>query len=73
MVTDGITEAMNGRGEFYGAGRLTGLVQRLAGGAGEITPQRLVTAIREEVTRFCGGAEPADDLTLLAVRWTGAE
>ncbi len=71
MVTDGITEAMNERGEFYGTARLAGLIERLAREPGEVTPQGAVTAIREEVTRFCGGAEPADDLAILAVRWTG--
>jgi adenylate cyclase len=71
MVTDGITEAMNQRGELFGTARLTGLIERLEREAGEIAPQRLVTAIRQDVTRFCDGAEPADDLTILAVRWTG--
>jgi len=71
MVTDGITEAMNERGELYGTARLTGFIERFAREAGESAPQRLVTAIRQEVTRFCNGAEPADDLTLLVVRWTG--
>ena len=71
MVTDGITEAMNQRGELYGTARLTGLIERLERQSGEIAPQRLVTAIRQDVTQFCNGAEPADDLTILAVRWTG--
>ena len=69
MVTDGITEAMNERGELYGTARLTGLIESLEREAGKIAPQRLVTAIRQEVARFSNGAEPADDLTILVVRW----
>ena len=68
MVTDGITEAVNGRGELYGSVRLAGIAQRLAGEPG-LGPERAVTVIREDVARFCGGAEPADDLTILAIRW----
>jgi adenylate cyclase len=70
MVTDGITEAMNGRGELYGTARLAALVGRL-GSEPELAPRLVVTAIREEVARFCGDAELADDLTILAVRWDG--
>jgi adenylate cyclase len=71
MVTDGITEAMNGQGELYGTARLAALVDALAREPGDLTPQRVGTLIREEAARFCGGAEPADDLAILAVRWTG--
>ena len=70
MVTDGITEAMNGRGELYGTARLAAVMERLAGEA-ELSPRLAVTALREDVTRFSGGAELADDLTILAVRWDG--
>lgn len=71
MVTDGITEAMNPGGELYGAARYAALIDKLAHAPGKVTPQGMVTAIREEVARFCDGAEPADDLAILAVRWTG--
>jgi adenylate cyclase len=71
MVTDGITEAMNGRGDLYGTARLAALMERLACEP-ELSPRLAVTAIREEVARFSGGAELADDLTILAVRWDGA-
>jgi serine phosphatase RsbU (regulator of sigma subunit) len=70
MITDGITEAMNARGELYGTARLGALIERLAVEPA-LAPQHAVAAIREEVTRFCEGAEPADDLTILAIRWNG--
>ena len=70
MVTDGITEAMNNRGDLYGTTRLAALLGRL-GGEPELAPRHAVTAIREDVARFSGGAELADDLTILVVRWDG--
>ncbi|MNC87031.1 Stage II sporulation protein E (SpoIIE) [compost metagenome] len=71
MVTDGITEAMNARGELYGTARLAALIERLAREPAGAAPDRIGAAIREDVARHCGGAEPADDLTILAIRWTG--
>ena len=37
----------------------------------EVDPEELVRKLREDVDRFAAGAEPADDITLLAVRWAG--
>jgi adenylate cyclase len=71
MVTDGITEAMNAQGELYGTARLATLIEALAREPGEMTPERIGTAVREEIARFCGAAEPADDVAILAVRWNG--
>jgi adenylate cyclase len=61
LVTDGVTEAMNGSGAFYGSARLRAVLERQAD----------VAAVREDVQRFAGAAERADDLTLLCVRWNG--
>jgi len=36
-----------------------------------VGPEELVRKVNEEVKRFSAGAEPADDITLLAVRWAG--
>ena len=72
MVTDGVTEAMNRRGELYGTARLGAAMQRL-GQAPGLGPHNAVMEIREEVARFCDGAELADDLTILAISWAGQE
>jgi serine phosphatase RsbU (regulator of sigma subunit) len=61
VITDGVTEAMDRAGAFYGAARLRAALGR--------DPE--VTAVREDVHRFAAGAEQADDLTLLCVRWNG--
>jgi serine phosphatase RsbU (regulator of sigma subunit) len=68
VVTDGVTEAMNPGGEFYGAARLIGLLERHRSEA----PDAIVAAVAEDVRRFAGTAEQSDDLTLLCVRWYGA-
>ena len=68
VVTDGITEAMDGAHGLYGAARLDSLLRGLAPGS---SAEELVGAVRRDVGEFVGGAEPSDDLTLLALRWIG--
>jgi len=66
--TDGATEATNGSHEFFGAARLQEAVASLPARSDAAT---LVERVRAAVKRFAGGAEAADDLTLLALRWEG--
>jgi len=68
VVTDGVTEAMNGAGALYGVARLKAVLQSLAEG---VAPANLLAAVRADVGRFVGAAEPSDDLTLLCLRWNG--
>ncbi|NJD88246.1 MAG: CHASE2 domain-containing protein [Betaproteobacteria bacterium] len=67
-LSDGATEAMNPAKEFFGADRL-GTSLGWLGDAPEAVA--IVTRVRDDVRRFSAGAEPADDLTLLAIRWIG--
>jgi len=69
VVSDGVTEAMNEKGELYGTERLERAL-RLGGDAG--SPAGIVDAIKADVSRFVGSAEVADDLTLLVLRWNDA-
>ena len=68
VVSDGVTEAMNPAGELYGADRLREALKRARNAE---NPAALVNSIRADIAQFVGGAEPADDLTLLALRWNG--
>jgi serine phosphatase RsbU (regulator of sigma subunit)/CHASE2 domain-containing sensor protein len=68
VVSDGVTEAMNPAGELYGAARLRDALERVQSAE---NPAALVNAIRADIARFVGGAEAADDLTLLVLRWNG--
>jgi serine phosphatase RsbU (regulator of sigma subunit) len=65
-LTDGVTEAMNERGELYGAARLERLLASLPT---EAAPREINAAVIEDVKRFVGEAGVSDDLTLLALRW----
>jgi serine phosphatase RsbU (regulator of sigma subunit) len=68
-VTDGATEAMNTAREFFGVERLRASLTWMPA---DIAPDEIVRRLREDLQRFSGNAEPADDITLLAVRWNGA-
>ncbi|HMX15698.1 MAG TPA: CHASE2 domain-containing protein [Rhodocyclaceae bacterium] len=68
VITDGITEAMDGHGVLYGTDRFSAA---LAKAGPEEPPAALVARVREDVRQFVAGAEASDDLTLLVLRWTG--
>jgi serine phosphatase RsbU (regulator of sigma subunit) len=68
LMTDGVVEAMNPAGALYGRARLEAV---LAGMEKAATPLTMIETIRADVARFTAGAEPADDLALLVVRWNG--
>lgn len=61
--TDGVTEALNARGEFFGGERLNALMAQPVSTAAE-----LLDGIRASVQAHIDGADPSDDIALLAVR-----
>ena len=67
-LSDGATEAMDAARGFFGFGRLRTSLGWLGDRA---DPTDIVNRVRDDVRRFSGAAEPADDLTLLAIRWNG--
>jgi len=69
VVTDGVPDAQDPRGARYGMARLLALLGRLA--SGEVTATAVVDAVCADVEAFAAGAEPADDITVLAMRWNG--
>jgi serine phosphatase RsbU (regulator of sigma subunit) len=66
VVSDGITEANDERGELYGAARLQ---QLLSVRKESLAPEALVASVRNEVARFAGEAGFSDDVTLIALCW----
>jgi sigma-B regulation protein RsbU (phosphoserine phosphatase) len=64
LFTDGVTEAMNAEGRFFGERRLR---EVFAGTEGP--PREVIARICEAVAGFTAGAPQSDDITLLAVRW----
>ena len=62
--TDGVTEAMNARGEQFGEERLLAVVQEAGAGSAEAVKEAILDALEE----FTRGAEQSDDITLLIVK-----
>jgi serine phosphatase RsbU (regulator of sigma subunit)/pSer/pThr/pTyr-binding forkhead associated (FHA) protein len=67
LYTDGVTEAQNDAGDFFGRKRLRDAVHR-AGGA---DCAELHATIQKAILEFTAGAEQADDLTLVVVEYRG--
>ena len=65
--TDGVTEAQDANKALYSGARL----ERLLATAPMTGARSVVDFVRDDVRRFAAGAEQADDITLLAVRWLG--
>ena len=63
LYTDGVTEAKNKGGAFYGEERL----QQLLNAENRQTPKEICDSVTADVDRFATGCEQADDMTVLAV------
>jgi CHASE2 domain-containing sensor protein/serine phosphatase RsbU (regulator of sigma subunit) len=68
VVTDGVTDAEDPRGNRYGIERLQRLLVAAPDG---LSATALVDSVRRDIATFVAGAPAADDLTLLALRWNG--
>jgi adenylate cyclase len=68
VTTDGVGEAMDASGALLGAERTK---QILAAMPRDANANEVVDELYKAVGRFVGGAEPSDDLTVLAIRWNG--
>ncbi len=64
LYTDGVTEAIDEAGGFYGDERFAHLIQHHTG---ETSPRRLVDTIAADVASFAGRAPQADDITLMVI------
>lgn len=63
FYTDGVIEAQNRRGEFYGSERLLDLARSQAGAPA----QRVVDVILADLSRFMDDAPRSDDVVLIAL------
>ncbi len=69
VVTDGVVDAQNPAGERYTSERLAALLAQARDG--DVAARGVVDEVLSDVRSFVGAAEPADDVTVLALRWRG--
>jgi sigma-B regulation protein RsbU (phosphoserine phosphatase) len=67
LYTDGLSEALNGAGEEFGAVRLEGTLAGLRGR----TAREVVAAVLGQVQAFQSGTPQVDDVTAMAIRRRG--
>ncbi len=65
--TDGVTEAMNPAQELYSEQRLVSETRAMAAAG----PEDMVNGILQSVHAFAGGAAQSDDITIMALLYTG--
>lgn len=68
LYTDGVTEAKNNAGEMFGLERLKETVKKYAVQYG---PEGVTHHTALDFSQFVGDTEQADDITLMALRYTG--
>jgi serine phosphatase RsbU (regulator of sigma subunit) len=67
LYTDGVNEAQNADGHEFGMERFTRAIRTHR----DLKPEVLVDALVREHRKFVGNAPQFDDITLMAVKWTG--
>jgi len=65
LYTDGITEAVNGQNALFGEKRLLEAVGVYNG----LPLKEFTDAVKQDIDKFAEGAEQADDITMLALRF----
>jgi sigma-B regulation protein RsbU (phosphoserine phosphatase) len=64
LFTDGVTEAANLQDDLFSESRLEAVLRANPGAASA----DIVRSVAEAVRDFVGGAQPSDDITMLAIR-----
>ena len=66
LFTDGVTEAMNKDGEFFGEEHLQDLLKA----NGRFSTDRVVDTIFDSVARHAAGTQQSDDISVFVIRYT---
>lgn len=69
LYTDGVTEAKNRTGEFFGETRLIGRLEK----GSKLSAGVIIHALMDDLVRFTAGAGQSDDITMLAVTYRGQD
>jgi sigma-B regulation protein RsbU (phosphoserine phosphatase) len=67
LYTDGVTEAMNGKGAFFSEDRLQIAVNNLKGKS----PRETIAGVLRVMAEFTSGAPQSDDITMTAIQFFG--
>ena len=67
MYTDGVPEATNAGGQFFGIDRMLDVLNRSRDGS----PYEILRDVHRAVDNFVGDAEQFDDLTMLCLEYKG--
>ena len=68
--TDGVTEAMDEAGNVYSEHRLQTVLDGIPA-VEDMPVADILSSVREDIKTHAGAAEQSDDITMLAVRYTG--
>ena len=69
LYTDGVTEAMNSDKELFGDKRLAEVLNNNT----NLPLENFTKAIKDEIDKFADGAEQADDITMLTLKFLNPE
>jgi sigma-B regulation protein RsbU (phosphoserine phosphatase) len=69
LYTDGVTEAMNAGEELFGDERLLQCLRSFPG----TSPREVTETVIEAVRNFAAGAPQSDDITVMALEYTGLQ
>jgi CHASE2 domain-containing sensor protein/serine phosphatase RsbU (regulator of sigma subunit) len=69
LVTDGLVDTSNAKGELFGRQRIETRLAELA--EQRASPKTIVDGLCADANAFAAGVEAPDDLTVLALRWNG--
>ncbi len=67
LYTDGVTEAMNERQQFFGEMRLKDVINENK----DFTVSQILSAVRNEIDLFVGKEQQFDDITMLCMEYRG--
>ena len=68
LYTDGVSEAQNKSGEFYGEERLSRVLNQ-----DMQSPLHTLSLVQQDVSEFADGAEQSDDITMLELLYCGTD
>jgi serine phosphatase RsbU (regulator of sigma subunit) len=68
LYSDGVTEALNVKGEEFGEARMVDVLKHYSNQPAKVILEKLIAAVQA----FAHGAEQYDDVTALVVKYTGA-